>query len=101
MGANFRLILPDASKTPADAIPITMCIITNKGIVRKYFSGIVVKVHARIEKMNKGPLMARTDLLLNRSVYLPHSFKNKKLNTWLVIESPIINDMPSPNLLSM
>ncbi len=73
----------------------------NNGIVKKYFSGIVVNVQAKIEQMNSGPLMANTDLLLKRSVYLPQILRNRKFITWLTIDSPMMKDMLSPSLFNM
>ena len=63
-GDSFNPKFPDANDTPAVAIPMKICMMIKRGIVPVCFSGSVVKVHANIQAMNKGPQMANTDLLL-------------------------------------
>ena len=93
------LILSEARETPAEDRPITRCIIINSDMVRKYFSGIVVKVQARIEMINKGPKMASTDLL-TVCKFTPSS-EESEFSHRLRMENPIINDMLKPSLFSI
>ena len=71
-GDSFKAILPALSVTPESATPLNIWMITTRGMVMKYLSGMVVKGHARIQMRKRGPLTESTDLLLNLSESLPH-----------------------------
>jgi hypothetical protein len=71
------------SVTPAVDIPVRAWITIMIGIVRKYFSGMVVNGHKAVVSMNKGPATFNTDLLEKRSAKLPRKRRNSIFITWL------------------
>jgi hypothetical protein len=64
-------MLPEASVTPAVAMPVSMWITISIGMVSAWRSGKVVNAHAKMQPMNSGAHTRSTALLLSRSAMSP------------------------------
>src|SRR4029078_1012671 len=84
-GDSFIAMLPDASATPAVAIPISTWIASSMWKTKPAAQGIPVKVQANVQSRKRGAEQPSTALLVKRSIRLPHRLTAARLLSWLAV----------------